>query len=177
MALARQTRSVPVRDALWQGLRQLNRALARGASALVVVLVAVMVLSIVVQIVTRVILSRSPPWTEEVALLMFTWIVLLMTAVCTREHMHVRVDVLSRLLPRVARSVLEACISLLVAAVSSYLVWAGSSYLIEMSGSTSHAIGYPSELLYAGLPLSSVLMLLFGIENAVAALAPAGPLP
>ena len=145
----------------------LNAALAGAARAAVVGLVAVMVASIVWQVLTRAVFNRSPPWTEEVALLTFSWTVLLMVALCAREHLHVRVDLLLNALPRRAAAAAERLIMLLVAGIGGYLVWSGSSYLLEMRGATSQAIGYPSWLLYGAMPVAATLLLCFALENAV----------
>ncbi|MBS0437660.1 MAG: TRAP transporter small permease subunit [Proteobacteria bacterium] len=149
-----------------------NDWLARAAKGLVALFAGVMVGAIVWQVVTRGLIGRSPPWTEEVALLMFTWIVLLMTAICVREHLHVRVATLVRLLPPAGARAGESAIALLVAAIAAYLLWAGSAYLLEMRGAVSQAIRYPSELLYLAMPVASVLLLSFALENAVRGASP-----
>lgn len=148
-------------------LRRLNHRLARAAQAAVALLVFAMVAAITWQIITRALLGKSPPWTEEVALLMFGWVVLLMTAVCTRERMHLRADLLLDLLPGAWRPAAEALISMLSAAIGAYLLWSGVLYLLEMRGSTSQAIRYPSEWLYAAVPVSATLLTLFALENAL----------
>lgn len=144
-----------------------NALLASAARALVVALVGIMVASIVWQVVTRAVFNRSPPWTEEVALLAFGWIVLLMLALCTREHLHVRVDLLLTALPERASRWVERAIALLVAGIAAYLLWAGSSYLMEMRGATSQAVKYPSWLLYGALPVTAAMLFLFAAENAL----------
>ena len=98
---------------------------------------------------------------------MFTWIVMLMVAVGVREHLHVRVDALIKALPASMAAVAERILSMLIAAIGGYLVWSGLDYLREMHGATSAAIRYPAELLYASMPVASVLICLFAIENAV----------
>lgn len=167
MGLAATRHCDRARAWLWHALCRLDAGLARTARALVVALAAVMVAAIVWQVLTRGLLGRSPPWTEEVALLAFGWIVLLMTAIGVREHLHVRLDTLVLALPARARRLAEAAICLLVAAIGGYLVWAGWGYLVEMRGSTSQAIKYPTELLYAAVPVSCALMALFALENAI----------
>jgi TRAP-type C4-dicarboxylate transport system permease small subunit len=150
-------------NALWL----LNALLARAAKFTVVMFTATMVASIVWQVFTRVFFNRSPPWTEEVALLMFTWIVLIMVAVGVREHLHVRVDALLKVLPIPFADMAERILSLLIAAIGGYLLWSGLDYLREMHGATSAAIRYPAELLYMSMPVASVLICLFAIENAI----------
>ena len=167
MQLAATAASGSVARRLLQWAWCVNAVLARAARVAVVGLVAVMVGSIVWQVLTRAVFNRSPPWTEEVVLLAFSWTVLLMVALCAREHLHVRVDLLLTALPPRAAAVGERLIMLLVAAIGAYLVWAGSSYLLEMRGATSQAIRYPSWLLYAAMPVSATLLLCFALENAV----------
>jgi TRAP-type transport system small permease protein len=167
MELAASGASGSVAGRLLQLAWRLNAVLAAAARAAVVGLVAVMVAAIVWQVLTRAVFNRSPPWTEEVALLAFSWNVLLMVALCAREHLHVRVDLLLTALPARASAIAERLITLLIAAIGAYLVWAGTSYLLEMRGSTSQAIGYPSWLLYAAMPVAATLLLCFALENAV----------
>lgn len=162
-------------------LWRFNALLATLIARLTFVLCAVMVSCIVLQVVSRVATSKSPPWTEEIALLMFGWIVLLMLAIGVRENSHVRVGALFGWLPERAGQFAQRLISALIGLIAVYLVWAGAGYLTEMSGSTSAAIRYPIELLYAAMPASAAAMALFAIENTVrgvpepAALAPDGP--
>lgn len=167
MQLVQSRRSGGVARRLLQLAWSLNAALARTARALVVGLVGVMVAAIVWQVLTRVAFNRSPPWTEEVALLAFSWTVLLMVALCVREHLHVRIDLLLNALPAPTAAAAERAIMLLVAGIGAYLLWAGTSYLTEMLGSTSQAIRYPSWLLYSAMPVAATLLLCFGLENAI----------
>ena len=148
-----------------QPLWIVNAWLARCAKALVVALTSAMVAAIAWQVVTRVFANRSPPWTEEIALLMFSWIILLMIAIGVREQLHVRVDALIAILPRAIANIAERVIALLVTCIGCYLIWSGTSYLAAMRGSTSQAIRYPSELLYVALPISGLLVFLFALEN------------
>lgn len=146
-------------------LYRLNAVLARAVKVAVVVLAGVMVTAIGLQVATRATVNWSPPWTEEVALLMFGWIVMLMIAVGIREHIHVRVDALVAVLPPRPAAILDRAIHGIVACIAAYLLWAGYDYFSEMRGSTSNAIRYPMELLYLSPPVSGLLMLLFAVEN------------
>ncbi len=150
-----------------KSLWRLNAVLALGVSYVTVAFCAVMVSSIVLQVVTRVAFNRSPPWTEEIALLMFGWIVLLMLAIGVRENAHVRVGALVEWLPQELADFAERMISLLIGAIAVFLVWAGAGSLMEMRGSTSAAIRYPIELLYASMPVSTAVMAMFAFENVV----------
>lgn len=146
-------------------LSRLNVLLSRAIKMVVVAQAIIMVTAIMLQVATRVALNWSPPWTEEIALLMFGWIVMLMFAIGVREHLHVRVDALVKALPVGPGALLERLIQAVTGCVAAYLLWAGYDYLVEMRGSTSNAIRYPMEWLYLSLPVSGLLMLLFALEN------------
>lgn len=167
MAVASPAGLARAQQHAWRGLSGFNRHLARGVVAVVALFATAMVASIVWQITTRALLGRSPPWTEEVALLLFTWVVLLTIALCVREGLHVRIDTLPKLLPASCLHVGEGVISLLITGIGGYLAWSGSVYLWEMRGATSQAIRYPFELLYAAMPLAGLLVFLFSLENAL----------
>lgn len=154
-------------DSTLKLLWRINAGLAFAAKLAVVVFATIMVMSIAIQVATRALLNWSPPWTEEIALLMFAWIIFFMIAVGVREHLHVRVDMLiERLAPPVA-DLAQRATSVLIAGVGAYLVWSGIDYLLETRGAVSAAIRYPSEILYASVPVSGILLLLFSLEIAI----------
>ncbi|HEV7326513.1 MAG TPA: TRAP transporter small permease [Bosea sp. (in: a-proteobacteria)] len=127
----------------------------------------VMTLAILWQVVARLLINRSPPWTEEIALLMFGWIVMLMLALGAREHLHVRIDTLVTRLPQGLARLADRVISIMIVLIGAYLLWASILYFGEMRGTVSAAARYPSEWLYACAPVASLLLMLFTIENAL----------
>ena len=151
-----------------RAIRAVNDATSRLLRLLVTALASVMLASVLLAVVTRVTFKHSPPWSEEMALLSFGWIILLMTAAGVRDFSHARLDSLVKLLPGGARRAADRLIAALIAAVGLYLLWAGCDYLLEMGGSRSAAMRYPTEILYASLPVASVLIVLYGIERVIA---------
>ena len=151
-----------------RAIRAVNDATSRLLRVLVTALASVMLASVLLAVVTRVTFKHSPPWSEEMALLSFGWIILLMTAAGVRDFSHARLDSLVKLLPGGARRAADRLIAALIAGVGLYLLWAGCDYLLEMGGSRSAAMRYPMEILYASLPVASVLILLYGIERVLA---------
>jgi len=151
-----------------RAIRAVNDATSRLLRVLVTALASVMLASVLLAVVTRVTFKHSPPWSEEMALLSFGWIILLMTAAGVRDFSHARLDSLVKLLPGGARRAADRLIAALIAGVGLYLLWAGCDYLLEMGGSRSAAMRYPTEILYASLPVASVLIVLYGIERVIA---------
>ena len=158
----------PAAAAALRALRAVNDVTSRLLRLLVTALASVMLASVLLAVFTRVAFRHSPPWSEEVALLTFGWIILLMTAAGVRDFSHARLDSLLKLLPDAARRAADRLIALLIVGVGLYLLWAGCDYLVEMGGSRSAAMRYPMEILYASLPVASALIALYGGERVIA---------
>jgi TRAP-type C4-dicarboxylate transport system permease small subunit len=126
---------------------------------------AVMLGAIFYQVVMRYLFLRAPAWSEELAVLMFSWATLGGLALGVREGFHVALTVLPEHLPPAARRVLEAGIDLLVAALGAYLAWSGLRFFEITAGSTSAAMEYPIEILNVMAPVSGALICLFAVER------------
>jgi TRAP-type C4-dicarboxylate transport system permease small subunit len=150
-------------------MRSSVRALCDGLTWLtqkvVVVLAAVMLLAIGWQVGMRYLLNRPPSWTEELALLCFTWCSLLMLAMGVRQAFHARMDLLVNLLPPVLCRMVEGVVQLGVAFFGAYLALGGWGYVAETLTSFSAAIAYPIYLLHAAAPVCGVLVLCFALER------------
>jgi TRAP-type C4-dicarboxylate transport system permease small subunit len=142
----------------------------------VVALAAVMLLAIGWQIAMRYLLNRPPSWTEELALLCFTWSSLLMLAMGVRHAFHARMDLLVNRLPaRLARTI-EVLVQLGVAFFGAYLAFGGWAYVAETLTSFSAAIAYPIYLLHAAAPVCGALVSCFALERLLIGPASEGPL-
>jgi TRAP-type C4-dicarboxylate transport system permease small subunit len=104
-------------------------------------------------------------WSEELALLMFSWAALGGLALGVREGFHVRLTLLLEPLPGSARVWAERAIQLLTAALGAYLVWSGWRYVDITRGGSSAAIAYPIELLHGIAPLAGLFVLIFAVEG------------
>lgn len=128
---------------------------------------AVMLAAIFLQVVMRYVFLRAPPWTEELAVLMFSWATLGGLALGVREGFHVALTLLVDALPALAADIWRRLLALITAAFGAYLVWSGLRFLDVTSGSTSAAMEYPIEILNVMAPVSGALIALFGIEHAL----------
>jgi TRAP-type C4-dicarboxylate transport system permease small subunit len=148
-----------------QALAAAVRGIARATVLLSCVLTGLMLAVLSWQVFMRSALNAPPSWTEEVALLAFSWAVLLAIAYGVREGIHVRMDMLLDLLPRALRHLGERLTHAAVVFVGLFLGYAGWRYTLESMGSTSAAIGYPMPLLYASTVACGALVALFGLER------------
>jgi len=149
---------------LLTALTRCNDIITRLIKVIVVIMVIVMVCAIIWQIGMRYVFNRPPSWTEELALLLFSWSMLLMMAVGVRETFHVRMDVLVALLPKAGSRLLHAVIDIAIAGFGGYLAWAGVTYAVDMYGATSAAMAYPIVILYSAAPVSGVLIFIYSLE-------------
>jgi TRAP-type transport system small permease protein len=134
----------------------------------VVLLASVMALAIGWQVFMRYVFNKPPSWTEELALLCFTWTMLLMLAVGVRQAFHANIDLLPKVLPAPMAQLLERVILLLTALFGAYLAKGGATYVIETATATSAAIAYPIYALHLAAPVCGVLVLWFAIERLIA---------
>lgn len=146
-------------------LVRFNTLVVMVVKMMVGVMAVGMVAAILWQVCMRYVFLRPPSWTEELALLLFSWSMLLMLAVGVRELFHVKVNLAEAVLPAGVNKGLQALIDVLVAGFGGYLLWAGILYCNDMSGSRSAAIGYPIVLLYGVAPVCGGLVLLFSLER------------
>jgi len=146
-----------------------------GATRFSIALAAALMLSaILYQVVTRYVLGAASSWSEEFAVLMFSWSVLAGLALGVHEGFHVRLSLLTDALPLAGRIVAERVLDFITAALGVFLAWSGWRFLDITSGSVSAAMGYPIEILNALAPIAGALMAVFGLERA---LRPGGALP
>ncbi|MCA3324959.1 MAG: TRAP transporter small permease [Roseomonas sp.] len=146
-----------------------------GATRLSIALAAALMLAaILYQVVTRYVLGAASSWSEEFAVLMFSWSVLAGLALGVHEGFHVRLSLLTDALPLAGRIAAERVLDFITAALGVFLAWSGWRFLDITSGSVSAAMGYPIEILNALAPIAGALMAVFGLERA---LRPGGALP
>lgn len=138
-----------------------------------VIAMAVIVACIAYQVLMRYVFSKSPPWSEELALLMFSWATLGGLALGVHEGFHVRIDLLINTLPPLLKSWAERLIGAVTALFGAYLAWSGWRFVDVTSGSVSAAIGYPIEFLHSLPPVSGALICLFATWHLIAGPPPA----
>ena len=131
--------------------------------ASLVMALAILLACIAYQVLMRYVFSKSPPWSEELALLMFSWATLGGMALGVYEGFHVRIDLLINWLSDGMKGWAERVIGVVTAVFGAYLAWSGWRFVDVTSGSVSAAIGYPIEYLHSLPPISGALMFVFAI--------------
>lgn len=137
-----------------------SHSLARLTQGLAMVMATIMVACLLVQIFFRYVLASPLTWSEELAILMFAWIVMLMGSLGVREAYHVRLTLLlDRVSPAVQRLIDQATL-VGILGFGVFLTAAGYTYVEGTRGMVSAAIGYPIEALHLAAPVCGALIVL-----------------
>jgi TRAP-type C4-dicarboxylate transport system permease small subunit len=120
------------------------------------------------QVFARYVLNNSPSWTEPVALLLMSTVMMLGAAVGTRNDAHFGFFIACEAAPQRARRVLLAIARLIAAAIGLLLaIWGGEllvdSWAVPMAGAP-----LPQGLVFLPFSLGGALIALFAIERLIA---------
>ncbi|MCY4548976.1 MAG: TRAP transporter small permease [Defluviicoccus sp.] len=141
-------------------LEAVSHLFARLTQWLTVAMAAVMVVCLLLQIFFRYALSSPLTWTEELAVLMFAWVIMLMGSLGVREDFHVRLTLLLDRLPESPRLWVERATLAAILVFGVLLAVAGYDYVEGTLGVVSAAIGFPIEALHLAAPVCGVLIVL-----------------
>ncbi|MBC7135943.1 TRAP transporter small permease [Oceanibaculum nanhaiense] len=153
-------------------------SLAGRASGYVSVAMTLIMLAVLVaQVAARYFFNIALSWSEELSLLLFTWVVLLIGSLGVREGFHVRLTLLPDLLKPAQQRWLERLILLGILGFGVMLALGGYTYVIETVGQTSAAIAYPIEVLHLAAPVCGALVALHALAKLATSFLPDPAIP
>ncbi len=128
----------------------------------------VMLAVIFMQVITRYIFGFSFEWSEELARFLFVWVVFLGSALIMGEEGHLAVELLSRLLKGTKPGfVLNLFINACGYVFIFLLIVQGWKMTETMTFQTAPGLGISMSYVYAIMPLSGILMLLYHVKDTV----------
>jgi len=146
---------------IFRGAERIVALVAAVLRASIIAAMGLMLACIAIQVVMRYVFGKTPSWSEEMALLMFSWATLGGLALGVREGFHVRFDLIVNNLPPRLHRWLEAAIEALTAVFGAFMAWSGLRFVDMTGGSVSAAIGYPIEFLHVLAFVSGAMICLF----------------
>ena len=149
----------------WVPLRRLNDAVYLIFEMACAVLLTVMVVTIFAQVLARYVFLASTPWSEEIAVYCFIWVVLFGTGIGVREHSHLVADVLPDGLPAILDRGLTFLSQALIAVTAAVFLWYGAEYAMLGITRLSFSMGFPMVYIYIAMPIAGGAMLLFLAER------------
>ncbi|WP_163851250.1 TRAP transporter small permease [Pseudooceanicola aestuarii] len=146
---------------------------ARATDIVVIGMASVMMTALILQVFSRYVLGASLVWSEELALILFTWTTLLAATSVLRDMAHVRLDVLISYLPGGLRLWWERAITLAILAFCIALAVSGYDYTVSTMGQVSAAMRLPIEVLHLAAPVCGGLGALHALARLFRPAAPA----
>ena len=167
-ALPGAARRVSAMHVLCTIVDRASAVLGRITAILSIALTIGFLFCLLLQITMRYVFSAPLAWTEEVAVLLFVWTMLLLASLGVRERFHVRLDLAPMLLPAgLGRARLEMLLTLGIGAFGAVLAVTGLRLVDLVWGNTSAAVQYPMQLLYFAAPVSGALIVIHAVANLV----------
>jgi TRAP-type C4-dicarboxylate transport system permease small subunit len=139
--------------------RAIDVALVVGGGALCTV--------VLVNVIARYLLNISLAWLNETGELVFVYLTFVGSAKAVRTYAHLAVLELVDLVPERARRLLFLALAGLTAAILLSMIWFGALMAISNMGQRMSVTGWPVGWLYWSMPVGSVLMLVFVVEQIV----------
>lgn len=145
-------------------LKRVKRLLDSTVDNLAAIFLASMTILITIQVFSRFFFSYTPRWSEELALLLLIWLTFFGIAVGFREKLHIGVEFFVKLFPEKVQRFFEFVSKMLILITAIIFIYYGILFTKLMHNSTMAGMGIPQSILYACIPVSGVLLLIYGVE-------------
>lgn len=145
----------------------MRRFLDHFNTTLIIVLMIVMVLSALLQVFARVV-DLNTPFTEELTIFSMMWVALFGSSYAFGVKKHIAIDLISPSLSEVNRKRLRVLVEGIVLAFAiTILIWGGTQlvWVTFKLGQVSSVMHVPKGWIYLALPLSGIVIVLYGILN------------
>ena len=153
----------------------LRRAASQLVEGLLLVMMVLLSLDVFLGVFSRYVIGRTFTWYDEIARLLFVWIVFLGAAVGVRRGVHFRLHLLvDRLSPAVQRAAQLLGVLALIA-FGLLLIQQGGK-LVELGQfQRTPVMGLSKQYVYASVPVGGALIVLYSLPHLWRALRPASP--
>ena len=152
-------------QSIWHSLKILNDKAYRVITIVCAILLTVMITTIFVQVLARYVFLASTPWSEEIAVYCFIWVVLLGTSLGVRDHAHLVADLLPPTMGKFWDKFFLTLSYSMVTLTALIFVRYGLDYALLGLTRLSFSMGFPMFYVYVSLPITGTLMLLFLAEH------------
>jgi TRAP-type transport system small permease protein len=129
------------------------------------ILLGVMAVTVFIGVVFRYALHIPLSFPEELAKLLFTWVVFLGAALASAKKEHIVIETIVGLFPDRVRAVLGLAIRLLTIVFLSVVAVVGTQYLFSLRGDTSAAMEIPMVWWGLPIPISALLIIWFTLAD------------
>lgn len=149
-------------------LAMVRKGMDKFLSAACIFLFGEMVVVGMYQILTRFVLNNPSTISEELLTYSFAWMALFSAAYIFGKRDHMRMGFLADKVTGTAKKVLEIVIELLIIAFAgSVMVYGGITIMGLTMTQTSASLPVTVGVLYTALPLSGIVIVIYGISNII----------
>jgi TRAP-type C4-dicarboxylate transport system permease small subunit len=135
-----------------------RRSLKAGADAIGAGLFALMLVVFLVQIVARFVFNRPLPWTDELAVVLYVWVILWAAAFMVPTREHVVFDLVYNAVGPRTRRAMQAVGALLIGVLAAWALPGSWDYVRFMAREGTPVLGLPFSWVY--LPFVALLVTL-----------------
>lgn len=129
------------------------------------VFLVAMILIISLQVATRQLLSFTPHWSEEVALILMIWFGFIGIALGVKRGIHISIEYFVGLMPQGVKKVISKLENLLICSFGAFFMIYGSRLVSYTSTSTLPATQWSSSTIYLMVPVTGVMIILYSLEK------------
>lgn len=133
------------------------RWLTVAMEQLIAVILVALIISVSANVIGRSLLNHSLPWADELARMLFIWLVFIGAAAAFARFEHIAVDVLVRRLPPRAAYSLYLLQHLIISGLMAVMVWGGYVVMSRATGRTP-LLGVPWNLINLSLVLCAIFI-------------------
>lgn len=143
----------------------LFRWLTLAMEHLIAALLLALIVSVSVNVVGRAVLNNSVPWADELARMLFIWLIFIGAAAAFARYEHIAVDILVRRLPPRAAHMLYLLQHIIVTLLMGVIIWGGSLVMVRASGRTA-ILNVPWNLVNVSVVLCAIFIAAVAIWRA-----------
>lgn len=118
-------------------------------------------------VVARYVLQNPLIWSEEVVIYLFTWVVFLGSTILYKDKKHISIGLVTQMLPRTLRNVLDIFGGFLILAFLILLLHQGYILFQMNADIPSITIPVPVGIATVSLPIMALLMIYYNIRHMI----------
>ena len=108
---------------------------------------------------------RPLSWSEELTRFLLVWATCVGAAIGVKEHIHIGIDVLVNLLPRVGKKIVAVVVQLILCCFDVFLLRAGAMLVQKTMNQPSPAMRLPMGYVYLAVPVLGGLGLFYSLRE------------
>lgn len=148
-------------------LKKIDQAVVKFSNAFLVFTIIAMVGFAFWQVIARFVLKIPTAYAEEFARLAIVWCILIGGAMAVRKNEHIRVDSLTRILPKFIQFILELVSHVLIVILSVYITKYSYEYVLLTSHDFTTSLGYCRNIFFVPGVVFGVITIIYTIVNMI----------